>query len=102
MSTKEELSNIQNEDYEIYQKYDKLFFDSDASPEAKREALRACQQSKMKVAVLAEQVKPPSVLKQVWFPGVHINSGGGSLDSLDGKGDMEGNVFSDTILASTY
>lgn len=28
-------------------------------------------------------------LKQVWFPGYHINVGGGSSDTLDNKGDME-------------
>jgi Uncharacterized alpha/beta hydrolase domain (DUF2235) len=30
-------------------------------------------------------------LSQVWFPGVHINIGGGSSDGLkDKKGDLEG------------
>ncbi|ETS73706.1 hypothetical protein PFICI_14652 [Pestalotiopsis fici W106-1] len=33
--------------------------------------------------------KPPPELSQVWFPGVHINVGGGSSDTLENKGDME-------------
>lgn len=31
-----------------------------------------------------------SKLLQVWFPGVHINIGGGSSDSLKDEGDLEG------------
>ncbi|KAJ5214920.1 hypothetical protein N7468_010599 [Penicillium chermesinum] len=30
-----------------------------------------------------------STLKQVWFPGYHINIGGGSSDTLNNEGDME-------------
>ncbi|KAF2118172.1 hypothetical protein BDV96DRAFT_488040 [Lophiotrema nucula] len=39
---------------------------------------------------LLKQGKPLPELKQVWFPGVHINSGGGSDDAIgDMKGDLE-------------
>ncbi|KAJ5329876.1 hypothetical protein N7452_010266 [Penicillium brevicompactum] len=31
----------------------------------------------------------PRTLKQVWFPGYHVNIGGGSDDSLRNEGDME-------------
>ncbi|CAG7916088.1 unnamed protein product [Penicillium olsonii] len=31
----------------------------------------------------------PRTLKQVWFPGYHVNIGGGSDDSLQNEGDME-------------
>jgi hypothetical protein len=39
---------------------------------------------------LIKEGKPLPELKQVWFPGVHINSGGGSDDAIgDMKGDLE-------------
>lgn len=41
---------------------------------------------------MQEYSKPQSELLQVWFPGVHINIGGGSSDTLDNKGDLEGNI----------
>ncbi|KAJ4287371.1 hypothetical protein N0V90_012770 [Kalmusia sp. IMI 367209] len=41
-------------------------------------------------ARLAKEGKPVPELKQVWFPGVHINSGGGADDCItDMKGDLE-------------
>lgn len=41
-------------------------------------------------ARLAQEGKPLPELKQVWFPGVHINSGGGADDCItDMKGDLE-------------
>ncbi|KAH7123688.1 hypothetical protein B0J11DRAFT_318799 [Dendryphion nanum] len=39
---------------------------------------------------LIKSGKPIPELKQVWFPGVHINSGGGADDAIsDMKGDLE-------------
>ncbi|CAI6281161.1 unnamed protein product [Periconia digitata] len=39
---------------------------------------------------LAQEGKQIPELKQVWFPGVHINSGGGNDDAItDMKGDLE-------------
>ncbi|KAK7698665.1 hypothetical protein SLS64_012276 [Diaporthe eres] len=43
-----------------------------------------------KLVQMEEHHKPPPELSQVWFPGVHINVGGGSSDTLDYQGDMEG------------
>jgi len=41
-------------------------------------------------ARLAKAGKPIPELKQVWFPGVHINCGGGSDDCIqEMKGDLE-------------
>lgn len=41
-------------------------------------------------ARLAQEGKPLPELKQVWFPGVHINCGGGSDDCItDMKGDLD-------------
>ena len=35
------------------------------------------------------RLKLHSELKQVWFPGYHVNIGGGSSDTLDNVGDLE-------------
>jgi hypothetical protein len=41
-------------------------------------------------ARLEKEGKPIPELKQVWFPGVHTNIGGGSDDAItDMKGDLE-------------
>lgn len=41
-------------------------------------------------ARLAKEGKPIPELKQVWFPGVHINIGGGSDDCIQQmNGDLE-------------
>jgi hypothetical protein len=41
-------------------------------------------------ARLAKENKPIPELKQVWFPGVHINIGGGSDDCIQQMdGDLE-------------
>lgn len=39
---------------------------------------------------MKESQKKQTELLQVWFPGVHINVGGGSNDTLKNEGDMEG------------
>lgn len=36
-----------------------------------------------------ERLKIQSELKQVWFPGYHVNIGGGDIGTLDNVGDME-------------
>lgn len=41
---------------------------------------------------MREYSKGQSELLQVWFPGVHINIGGGSSDTLKNEGDLEGNI----------
>jgi endo-alpha-1,4-polygalactosaminidase (GH114 family) len=42
---------------------------------------------------MQENSKLQSELLQVWFPGVHINIGGGSSDTLKNEGDLEGNIL---------
>jgi hypothetical protein len=49
--------------------------------EARRELIR-----------MHESRLPQPELLQVWFPGVHINVGGGSSDTLKNEGDMEGEL----------
>ena len=41
---------------------------------------------------MEEDLKEPSELLQVWFPGVHISVGGGSSDTLKDEGDLEGEL----------
>ncbi|KAG9514932.1 hypothetical protein KCV07_g7741, partial [Aureobasidium melanogenum] len=55
-----------------------------------RQKLKAAyNQARRELSRLEEYSKKPSTLRQVWFPGVHINIGGGSSDSLEDKGDLE-------------
>jgi hypothetical protein len=60
-------------------------------PLEKRQALKkAYNEARRTLSRMREQCKPPSELLQVWFPGVHINIGGGSSAWLENKGDLEG------------
>lgn len=60
-------------------------------PLADRQKLKAAwNQARRELCRTQEYSKKPSTLRQVWFPGVHINIGGGSSDSLNDKGDLEG------------
>lgn len=36
-----------------------------------------------------DRLKPQTKLAQVWFPGYHINIGGGSTDTMNNEGNME-------------
>lgn len=56
----------------------------------KQEALYAWQREKIKQIQLEEELQKPSELSQVWFPGAHIQVGGGSSDTLTYVGDLEG------------
>lgn len=52
---------------------------------------------------LAAEGKPVPELKQVWFPGVHINVGGGADDCItDMKGDMESKSTSSFLESCSY
>jgi hypothetical protein len=46
------------------------------------------------------QAERTSNLLQVWFPGVHINIGGGSSDTAKGKGDAERKFLCFTFLST--
>lgn len=60
-------------------------------PLATRQELKAAyNQARRELNHMQEYSKKSSTLRQVWFPGVHINIGGGSSDSLKNEGDLEG------------
>lgn len=62
-------------------------------PLPERQKLKAAYNQARRELVRAEEYsKDASELLQVWFPGVHINIGGGSSDSLEDKGDLEGKL----------
>jgi len=67
-------------------KYDKKV------PLAERQKLKgAYNKARRELDRLQEDSKATtSKLLQVWFPGVHINIGGGSSDSSKDEGDLEG------------
>ncbi|KAG9681603.1 hypothetical protein KCU95_g3530, partial [Aureobasidium melanogenum] len=59
-------------------------------PLADRQKLKsAYNEARRELCRTQEYSKKPSRLRQVWFPGVHINIGGGSSDSLEDQGDLE-------------
>ncbi|KAH0359222.1 hypothetical protein KCU65_g10073, partial [Aureobasidium melanogenum] len=59
-------------------------------PLAKRQKLKsAYNEARRELCRTQEYSKKPSTLRQVWFPGVHINIGGGSSDYLEDRGDLE-------------
>ncbi|KAJ4356011.1 uncharacterized protein N0V89_004037 [Didymosphaeria variabile] len=60
------------------------------TPQEKRQAIHdKYNEARRELVRIQESRKPQSELLQVWFPGVHINNGGGSSDTLKNEGDME-------------
>lgn len=63
-------------------------------PIAERQKLKSeynqARRELIRLEGLEEARERPSELLQVWFPGVHINIGGGPSDTLAEKGDLEG------------
>jgi hypothetical protein len=64
--------------------------DRDATDAERQELKIEYNQARRELIRLEEDGQGPSELLQVWFPGVHINIGGGSSDTLEEKGDLEG------------
>jgi hypothetical protein len=54
-----------------------------------RDASNTKNKAERKLLDLMDSQKDRSKLLQVWFPGVHINVGGGSTLTLENKGNME-------------
>ncbi|KAH8656906.1 hypothetical protein BGZ61DRAFT_540724 [Ilyonectria robusta] len=50
---------------------------------------KAYNKARREMYQLEEDLKKRSELLQVWFPGVHINIGGGSTNTLENRGDLE-------------
>ncbi|KAJ5164082.1 uncharacterized protein N7500_005912 [Penicillium coprophilum] len=68
--------------------------DEDVNNAARKlnETARSLNQETRKLIKLEDDHKHqrhPRTLKQVWFPGYHINIGGGSSETLEDEGDME-------------
>ncbi|KAI8624359.1 hypothetical protein F5Y19DRAFT_319189 [Xylariaceae sp. FL1651] len=60
------------------------------TPKTTRDKLKvAHNKARRELIRMEEAVKDQSKLTQVWFPGVHINIGGGSSDTLKAEGDLE-------------
>ncbi|KAF3012246.1 hypothetical protein E8E14_011082 [Neopestalotiopsis sp. 37M] len=75
------------EDYSVA--WRNVRFDHNTPLTDRENAHKEYTDARMLMVKMKEYNKPPPELSQVWFPGVHINVGGGSSDSLDFKGDME-------------
>ncbi|KAF3928276.1 hypothetical protein AA313_de0208561 [Arthrobotrys entomopaga] len=61
----------------------------DATPQEKLAVKTKLNEERRKLIDMEENLKDPSELLQVWFPGVHISAGGGSNNTLKDKGDLE-------------
>ena len=68
----------------------KLCDNKEATHKQKDASKLAFNEARRKMIRMEEDLKEPSELLQVWFPGVHISVGGGSSDSLKDEGDLEG------------
>ncbi|KAK6349348.1 hypothetical protein TWF730_010096 [Orbilia blumenaviensis] len=60
-----------------------------ATPQEKAAVRKKYVDARRILLELEENSLDGSELKQVWFPGVHINIGGGSNDTLETRGDLE-------------
>ncbi|KAF7556163.1 hypothetical protein G7Z17_g1619 [Cylindrodendrum hubeiense] len=64
-------------------------YDKTVPAEERQKLKKAYNGARRKLYELEEERKERSDLLQVWFPGVHINIGGGSTRTLENKGDLE-------------
>ncbi|KAK6540910.1 hypothetical protein TWF694_008294 [Orbilia ellipsospora] len=78
----EKINNAQTAWYSVNGK-------KDATPKEKLEAKAQLNEERRKLIEMHENLKEPSELLQVWFPGVHISVGGGSKATVSDKGDLE-------------
>ena len=67
--------------------------DRTVSQQTKQELKLAYNKARRGLIIMEENLKDEPELLQVWFPGVHINVGGGSTNTLKNKGDLEGENF---------
>lgn len=63
--------------------------DRTVSQQTKQELKLAYNKARRGLIIMEENLKDEPELLQVWFPGVHINVGGGSTNTLKNKGDLE-------------
>lgn len=69
--------------------WEKLLVTNRPSLEELQRVNKAKNEAERKLLDMVDSQKDRSKLLQVWFPGVHINIGGGSTLTLENKGNME-------------
>ncbi|KAK6527265.1 hypothetical protein TWF281_010453 [Arthrobotrys megalospora] len=74
---------------ELREKWFATVCSRDTSPDEKAKLRKSYIDARKILLELRENALDGSELKQVWFPGMHINTGGGSSDTLEAKGDLE-------------
>lgn len=82
--------------------WQRVRFDPEVPLKDREAAQETYNNARTKWVQMEEHHKPPPELTQVWFPGVHINVGGGSSDTLDYQGDMEGLLKSSSAAISLW
>ncbi|KAH7140174.1 hypothetical protein B0J13DRAFT_477188 [Dactylonectria estremocensis] len=65
------------------------FYDKTVPLKERQELKKLYNKARRELYQLEEERKERSDLLQVWFPGMHINIGGGSTRTLENKGDLE-------------
>jgi hypothetical protein len=77
----------------LYEKISKVWIDLLKTPfpflEDLQRVSKAKNEAARKLLEMEDSQKDPSKLFQVWFPGVHVNIGGGSTLTMANKGNME-------------
>lgn len=90
--TEEDLEKKEKEVEEAQNNWYPVAYDK-KTPLGERQRLKTIyNDARRDLCRMREYSKGQSELLQVWFPGVHINIGGGSSDTLKNEGDLEGNI----------
>lgn len=93
-ATEEEMERQRKAVEEASSAWYNIDSDAKASPQKRKDVKAAWNRARQTLIYMEESQRPPSELLQVWFPGVHINVGGGSSDTLKNEGDLEGKNLS--------
>lgn len=89
-TTVEDLEMQQKRVDEADQAWRSKAYDVTVPLQERQDLKKAYNKARREMYQLEEDLKKRSDLLQVWFPGVHINIGGGSTNTLENKGDLEG------------
>ena len=88
-ASKEAISKQQELCQTANKSWDDLLSTESPSLEDLQRASKVKNEAMRKLLDMEDSKKDRSKLLQVWFPGVHINIGGGSTLTLENKGNME-------------
>lgn len=97
-----EINKQEKLESEAREEYRASRYNTELAKEAKADVQLKYNKVRRELIRMKESQKKPTELLQVWFPGVHINVGGGSNDTLKNEGDMEGEYLCSDDERSQY